>query len=485
MTNVEPRAEGRRPEEEEDEDETPEGGWGWVLVGALFVSTSLVFGLMRSLGVFFVEFVQYFEESAQAISWISSTGLAAQQFFSPLGAALCNAYDARVVVMAGGCLAGLGLVLASQATCLVHLYLTMGVISGLGWGLVFTPMVATVMAHFTRRRTLVLGVGFSSIGLSSFAFNPLFQLLVETYAWRGALLILGALSLNIVPCGALIRPRRRRRRPEAAAKVLTRRTTWFRRPPLAAALRRVASYLELPVLLERPYVTYALAVTLLNVGYFVPYFHLVAHSRQAGFSEYQAAFVMSAAGASDILGRVASGWFSDLGHFRPVHLLTLWTALAGAFIMLLPVSSLSGSYAALMATGLLYGFCSGALTSLVFAVVPMIVGVPRMMGALGLLQLIESGAGLLGTPLSGLLKDVTGDYLASFVVSGAFLILGSLTLTTLPRYFSRKEPPAPPHGLHHKDQGLHPEAERMHGSPSDADRRGVGEGSGNPKECVA
>ncbi|XP_040037355.2 monocarboxylate transporter 13 isoform X2 [Gasterosteus aculeatus] len=479
MTNVEPRAEGRRPEEEEDEDETPEGGWGWVLVGALFVSTSLVFGLMRSLGVFFVEFVQYFEESAQAISWISSTGLAAQQFFSPLGAALCNAYDARVVVMAGGCLAGLGLVLASQATCLVHLYLTMGVISGLGWGLVFTPMVATVMAHFTRRRTLVLGVGFSSIGLSSFAFNPLFQLLVETYAWRGALLILGALSLNIVPCGALIRPRRRRR-PEAAAKADPQRG-----PPLAAALRRVASYLELPVLLERPYVTYALAVTLLNVGYFVPYFHLVAHSRQAGFSEYQAAFVMSAAGASDILGRVASGWFSDLGHFRPVHLLTLWTALAGAFIMLLPVSSLSGSYAALMATGLLYGFCSGALTSLVFAVVPMIVGVPRMMGALGLLQLIESGAGLLGTPLSGLLKDVTGDYLASFVVSGAFLILGSLTLTTLPRYFSRKEPPAPPHGLHHKDQGLHPEAERMHGSPSDADRRGVGEGSGNPKECVA
>lgn len=51
-------------------------------------------------------------------------------FAGPLGAALCNAYDARVVVMTGGCLAALGLVLASQATCLVHLYLTMGLISG-------------------------------------------------------------------------------------------------------------------------------------------------------------------------------------------------------------------------------------------------------------------------------------------------------------------------------------------------------------------
>lgn len=87
---------------------------------------------------------------------------------------------------------------------------------GLGWGLVFTPMVATVMANFTRRRTLALGLGFSSIGLSSFAFNPLFQLLVETYAWRGALLIIGGLSLNIVPCGALIRPQPR---PKSPAKV--------------------------------------------------------------------------------------------------------------------------------------------------------------------------------------------------------------------------------------------------------------------------
>lgn len=169
-----------------------------------------------------------------------------------------------------------------------------------------------------------------------------------------------------------------------------------------AVLHRISSHLELSLLLERPYVTYTMAITLLNVGYFVPYFHLVAHSRQAGFSEYQSAFVMSAAGATDILGRVASGWFSDLGHFRLIHLLSVWTTLAGVFIMLLPVSSLSGSYAALMVISLLYGFSSGALTSLVFAVVPMIVGVERMMGALGLLQLIESSAGLLGTPLSGM-----------------------------------------------------------------------------------
>lgn len=77
-------------------------------------------------------------------------------------------------------------------------------------------MMATVMAHFTRRRTLALGISLSSVGLSSFAFNPLFQLLVDKYTWRGAILILGGLSLNLVPCGALIRLRRR---PEAPVDV--------------------------------------------------------------------------------------------------------------------------------------------------------------------------------------------------------------------------------------------------------------------------
>lgn len=60
----------------------PDGGWGWVVVGALFVASALVFGLIRSLGIFFIEFVQYFGESAQAISWITSIGVAVQQLFS-------------------------------------------------------------------------------------------------------------------------------------------------------------------------------------------------------------------------------------------------------------------------------------------------------------------------------------------------------------------------------------------------------------------
>lgn len=85
MTKSKPSAESSSREAQ-----GPDGGWGWVMVAAMFVSSSLVFGLMRSLGIFFVEFVHYFDQSAQAISWISSTGLAAQQFFSESSSLLGN-----------------------------------------------------------------------------------------------------------------------------------------------------------------------------------------------------------------------------------------------------------------------------------------------------------------------------------------------------------------------------------------------------------
>lgn len=166
-------------------------------------------------------------------------------------------------------------------------------------------------------------------------------------------------------------------------------------------ISHTSEYFELSLLMHRGFLTYSLAVTCFNAGYFIPYVHLVAHSRLVGFSEFQAAFVISSTGVTDIVGRVVSGWVSDLPCVRSLHLLTIWTALVGLFLLLLPLCSMQGNYGGLLAVSLAYGFSAGAMTPLVFSVVPEIVGMERMVGALGLLQLIESVGGLLGAPLSG------------------------------------------------------------------------------------
>ncbi|XP_044273171.1 monocarboxylate transporter 13-like isoform X2 [Varanus komodoensis] len=411
--------------------EPPDGGWGWVIVLAAFAQSALVFGVIRSFGVFFVEFVAHFSELSGRISWITSIGIAVQQFASPVGSALSSCYGARPVIMAGGFFSALGLFLASFASCLAHLYLCIGLLSGFGWALVFTPSMASVARYFEKRRMLATSLALTGVGLSSFAFSPLFQLLVDVYAWRGALMIVAAMSFNLVVCGALVRPLALTgdplRPPQGGLVGLSRKT--------------LSSLFGLHLLAHCPFMRFVCAVTLINTGYFIPYIHLVARARELRVDEYQAAFLMSVAAAADLCGRLFSGWLGSCCRaVRLIHLLVLWTLLTGASLLLLPWAR---TYPPLVAVSLSYGFFSGALSPVVFSIIPEIVGIGNIFSSMGLLQMIESIGGLLGAPLSGFLRDLTGDYVASFLAAGAFLVAGSLVLLTVPGFCSRPASAAP------------------------------------------
>lgn len=69
----------------------------------------------------------------------------------------------------------------------------------------------------------------------------------------------------------------------------------------------------------------------------------------------------------------------------------------------------------------------------------------------------------------GFLKDVTGSYMASFMVAGSFPIFGIMIMATLPHYFSCTDPPPPQrHQKKDIDKGSQLEMEQIntHTSPS-------------------
>jgi len=82
---------------------------------------------------------------------------------------------------------------------------------------------------------MFIGVAAAGSGIGGFVFPPLVNFLLETYSWRGAFIILGAIMFNIVICGSLFRPlvavklRRKRQRYlrslERFSHVSSRRTS--------------------------------------------------------------------------------------------------------------------------------------------------------------------------------------------------------------------------------------------------------------------
>ncbi|XP_053216611.1 monocarboxylate transporter 13-like isoform X2 [Podarcis raffonei] len=410
--------------------EPPDGGWGWAIMLACFMQSVLVFGVMRLLGIFFVEFMAYFDEPSSATSWISSVALATMMVTSPLAGALATQYGERPVAMAGGLLSGLGYFLAFFATNLAQLYIFIGVFTGIGGTFALWPSLALLSRYFERRRPLATSLALSGAGVASLALSPFFQFLVDLYGWRGALLLVSGMVFHLLPCGALLRPLTL---PEDDALAAP--------PEQAVSWRhRLSSLFGLSLLRHRGFVTYTCCGVLNAAGFFVPLVHLVPHARELDFDEYQAAFLASAVGVADIGGRVACTWLVTCGPLRLCHHLTLWSFLTGVSVLAVP---LGRSYGAVLAISACYGFLAGAVLPLRVSTLVEIVGPARIMGAIGLINLMESVGALSGPPLSGWIRDVSGSYKASFLTGGCFLVAGSLGLLLLPGYFSLQTPRLP------------------------------------------
>jgi MFS transporter, OFA family, oxalate/formate antiporter len=75
-----------------------------------------------------------------------------QTFFSPFQGYLVDRFGPRRLITIGAVLTGLSWVLAAQAGSLAMLYLTYGIIGGLGTGIVYVGVVGQMVGWFPDRR---------------------------------------------------------------------------------------------------------------------------------------------------------------------------------------------------------------------------------------------------------------------------------------------------------------------------------------------
>ncbi|XP_062375796.1 monocarboxylate transporter 12-B-like [Sardina pilchardus] len=184
----------------------PDGGWGWMIVASCFLTTICTRAVTRCISIFFVEFQLQFSRDYSGTAWIHSIVDSMTMLCAPLGSFLGNRLSHRAAVMLGGMLSSIGLVLSSFATSLEFLYLSLGIVTGMGFALSYTPAVAMVGMYFSKKKALAYGLAMSGSGIGTFVLAPVVQLLIERYSWRGALLILGGLVSHLCVCAALLKP---------------------------------------------------------------------------------------------------------------------------------------------------------------------------------------------------------------------------------------------------------------------------------------
>ncbi|XP_078575695.1 monocarboxylate transporter 12-like [Branchiostoma floridae x Branchiostoma japonicum] len=286
----------------------PDGGWGWVVVsGAFFVHAGML-ATALSFGVFYAEFREVFQESAGITSFISSILVGTMLMCSLFAGALSNLTSCRTVIIAGGVISAAGLVVSYFAQTMIHLFFSVGILTGFGLSLTYTPSLAMIGRYFDRRHGTANGIAVCGTGVGQFALPPLFQFLIDEFGWRGALLIVGGLMLNGCVCGALMKPiylTEDGTKVDREAKSSEDQELPMVHVPFP---QKACESFDVSLLKHRPFLVFSVSLFGMVLGVSVLFVHLVAHAQNLGVEILV-----------EIFSRPLNGWLSDRGKIDKVY----------------------------------------------------------------------------------------------------------------------------------------------------------------------
>ncbi|MBL28109.1 MAG: MFS transporter [Rhodospirillaceae bacterium] len=306
----------------------------------------------------------------------------------PFAGAIADRYGSGRVIAIGGLLFAAGIALMSQATTPTTLFLSTGVLVGLGLaGASFSIVLAGVARAVPEdRRSWAFGVITAAGSLGQFMIAPLGQAFIAAYGWSTALLLIAVLTLSIIP---LARALTGRSGPSGAD---------VDRQTVGQALREASCHS---------------GYRFLTAGFFVCGFHVTfiqthmpAYVTDLGLAASVGAWALALVGLFNVAGSYMSGVLG--GRYSKKYLLSsLYFARAIAIAVFVSVPASEASVLIFSAVMGLLWLSTVPLTS---GLVAQIFG-PRYVGTLfGIVFLSHQLGAFLGVWLGGRVYDVTGSY---------------------------------------------------------------------------
>ncbi|KAI9528005.1 hypothetical protein NQZ68_024760 [Dissostichus eleginoides] len=396
----------------------PDGGWGWAVLAGGFVITGFSYAFPKAVSVFFKELILEFDVGYSDTALISSILLAMLYGSGPLCSVLVNRFGCRPVMMVGGLFASLGMILASFATSIIHIYLCTGVITGLGLALNFQPSLIMLNRYFSEKRPLANGLAAAGSPVALCCLSPLGQVLQYHYGWRGGFLILGGLLLNCCACGALMRPLLPPKKAENLEESI---------PTEEKKIQPKKKLLDFSVFKDRGFIIYTLAASIMVLGLFVPPVFVVSYAKSLGYEDTKSALLLTILGFVDMFARPICGLIAGTKWVRPrtVYVLSFAMIFNGCTDL---IGSQAKDYGGLVIFCIFFGMSYGMVGALQFEVLMAVVGTEKFSSAIGLVLLVEAIAVLVGPPGAGRLLDYTNVYMYVFLLAGCEVTLSAIVL---------------------------------------------------------
>jgi OFA family oxalate/formate antiporter-like MFS transporter len=381
----------------------------------------LALGAVYAWSVFLTPVIKAYNVDRFSANITFSMALLALGVTAGFGGSLNNRFGPRVIATVAGIVYGAGIILAGfAAPNLFVLYLTYGIIGGIGLGLGYIVALAMLIKWFPDRRGFITGLAVAGFGGGAALTGPIAaNSLLPPYGLQGAFIILGIIYLVIVVVAAQFF----RTAPEGYAP-----EGWT---PVSKPqdIRSKRDYMTREALSSvRWYILWLILALNVTAGAALI---SVASPLAVQFTAVTAGVASTLVVTISIFngaGRLFWGWLSDyIG--RPYTFLCLFVIQIVAFL----VTPLIGNFALLFIPASLVGLCYGGGFGTMPAFTADFFG-PKNAGTIyGIMLTAWSAGGILGPLLIGGMDYKT----ALYVIAGIMVV--SCALPFVARIFARQE----------------------------------------------
>ncbi len=137
------------------------------------------------------------------VQWTFSILVVLQTWFSPFQGFLVEKFGPKLLLSAGALLTGLSWVLAAQAHSVSALYLSYGVLSGLGTGIIYVGVVGLMVGWFPDRRGFATGMAAAGYGMGAILTTFPITSMIASAGYQRTLVVFGLVLGGIGVLAAL------------------------------------------------------------------------------------------------------------------------------------------------------------------------------------------------------------------------------------------------------------------------------------------
>ncbi|KAG0053643.1 hypothetical protein BGZ83_000714 [Gryganskiella cystojenkinii] len=359
----------------------PEGGYGWIVLAATFVNAFWCLGVPFCWGVFqeyFLRMETFLGADAKKLSWVGSLSCACIFAAAPAIVIITSKIGTRAVLALGIASVTTGFVVGSFSTQYWHLYLTIGVLYGVGCCINYFTAITILAQYFNQRRGVVLGIAISGSGIGATVMAPLLRWMLVQVGFRWSMRIMGGTMFVCLGCAScFIRPYKRivvvpysdmplvltSSHPSLAAAIATTATTSITANELSALAsvqpridNPAAPSLDFRLFKSALFSLIFLGTNLFALVYLVPLLLAPSFATSIGLSAAQGATMISITSAVGIVSRILIGHLAD--RYGVLNLTLICCSVTGLASLILWMNA--ADFAALAAFMVLYGCFAGS-----------------------------------------------------------------------------------------------------------------------------